>query len=213
MSIQDRFACLFAPLEELSHFKELIASLMSGGVSALYGPDDTQRAHILVSAQRKLGRPMLVLAPNDVAAQRLAEDMNALTDGGCVFMPARDISFLKTAASSRELSMRRIEALGAAAVGEIKALVAPVDAVMHRLMPAAQFREKVLVIDESMCMQPGDMMERLTQAGYERVQLVEARDSAPCAAVFWMCIPWVSRMRCESSSLTTKSIPYAVLTL
>ncbi|MBQ4089289.1 MAG: transcription-repair coupling factor [Clostridia bacterium] len=175
MSIKDRFACLYAPLEELSHFNELVSSLKAGGVSALYGPDDTQRAHMLAAAQRKLGRPMLVLAPNDVAAQRLAEDMNALTDGGCVFMPARDVSFLKTAASSRELSMRRIEALGAAVVGELKALIAPIDAVMHRLMPAAAFREKVLMIDESMCIQPGDLMEKLTQAGYERVQLVEAR--------------------------------------
>ena len=42
-------------------------------------------------------------------------------------------------------------------------------------MPAKAFREKVLTIDESMCIQPGDMMDRLVQAGYERVQLVEAR--------------------------------------
>ena len=88
-SSHDRFACLFAPLEELKEFGELISALASGGVSALYGPDDTQRAHILAAAQRRLGRPMLVIAPNDMAAQRLAEDMNALLDGGCVFMPAR----------------------------------------------------------------------------------------------------------------------------
>ena len=174
-SSHDRFACLFAPLEELKEFGELISALASGGVSALYGPDDTQRAHILAAAQRRLGRPMLVIAPNDMAAQRLAEDMNALLDGGCVFMPARDVSFLKTAASSRELSMRRIEALGAAVTGRLKALVAPVDALMHRLMPPKAFHDKVLELDESMRMQPVEMIARLVDAGYERVQLVEAR--------------------------------------
>jgi len=175
MSIQDRFACLYAPLEELSQFDELIRSVSSGGISALYGPDDTQRAHMLSAAQRKLGKPMLVIAPNDMAAQRLAEDINALLDGGCVFMPSRDVSFLKTAASSRELTMRRIEALGAAAMGGLKVLVAPADALMHRLMPADVFREKIMLVDESMCMQPGDMIAKLVEAGYERVQLVEAR--------------------------------------
>ena len=175
MSIPDRFACLYAPLDELKQFEELITAVSSGGVSALYGPDDTQRAHILAAAQRRLGRPMLVIAPNDMAAQRLAEDMNALLDGGCVFMPPRDVSFLKTAASSRELSMRRIEALGAAAMGSLKVLVAPADALMHRLMPVETFREKIMVLDESMCMQPGDMIAKLVEAGYERVQLVEAR--------------------------------------
>ena len=175
MSSKDRCACLYGPLDGLKQFDELIASLESGGVTALYGPDDTQRAHMLAAAQRRLGKPMLVLAPNDVAAQRLAEDMNALAGGGCVFIPSRDVSFLKTAASSRELSMRRIEALGAAVLGDLKALVAPVDALMHRLMPAADFCDMVLELDESMCMQPGELVAKLVAAGYERVQLVEAR--------------------------------------
>ena len=175
MSIQDRFGCLYTPLDELRHFNELTEAVAKGGVSALYGPDDTQRAHMLAAVQRKLNRPMLVIAPNDVAAQRMAEDMNALLDGGCVFMPPRDVSFLKTAASSHELTMRRIEALGAAAMGDIKVLVTPADALMHRLMPVDGFRDKIMLIDESMCMQPSDMMGRLVDAGYERVQLVEAR--------------------------------------
>jgi hypothetical protein len=36
--------------------------------------------------------------------------------------------------------MRRIEALGAAATGELKALVVPVDAMTHRLMPKKRLR-------------------------------------------------------------------------
>lgn len=80
---------------------------------------------------------MLILTPNDGLAQRLTEDMNALLDGGCVYLPGREVSFVKTAASSREMSMRRIEALGTAATGEARALIVPVDALMHRLMPVS----------------------------------------------------------------------------
>ncbi len=175
MQSDDRFACLFAPLDELTDFAALTGALARGGVFAAYGPDDTQRAHFLSAIWRKTGRPLLILTPTDMNAQRTAEDMNALLGGGCAFLPARDVSFLKTAAASRELSMRRIEALGAAATGELRVLVVPVDALSHRLMPKARFQERILSLDESMRMQPNEMIERLVDAGYERVQLVEGR--------------------------------------
>lgn len=174
MRSDDKFACLFAPLDELNDFNALTGALARGGVFAVYGPDDTQRAHLLAAVQRRTGRPLLILTPTDMNAQKTTEDMNALL-GGCMFLPARDISFLKTAAASRELSMRRIEALGAAATGELKALVVPVDAMAHRLMPKKRFRDRILTLDESMRMQPHEMIERLVDAGYERVQLVEGR--------------------------------------
>ena len=175
MSPEDKFGCLFSPLERLESFSDLKASLASGGVTAMYGPDDTQRAHILAAAQRASGRPMLILTATDMLAQRIMEDMNILLGGGCVFLPTKDISFVKSAATSRELSMRRLEALGAAAMGDVKALVVPVDALMHRLMPRAKFVEHVMEIDDGMVMDPEEMITRLVEAGYERVQLVEGR--------------------------------------
>ena len=170
-----RYQCLFSPLEKLPAFEQLIEELTRGGTTALYGPDDSQKAHLLAAAQEKLSRLMLILTPNDGLAQRLTEDMNALLDGGCVYLPGREVSFVKTAASSREMSMRRIEALGTAATGEARALIVPVDALMHRLMPVSRFREKILLLDQSMRMEPNQLMEKLIEAGYERVQLVEAR--------------------------------------
>ena len=104
--------CLFAPMEALPAFGELARALEKPGVCSAYGPDDAQRAHLLAALARKLDRPLLVIAPNDMAAARMAEDMNVLLGGAARMLPGRDITFLKTAASSRELSMRRIEALG-----------------------------------------------------------------------------------------------------
>ena len=77
-----RYQCLFSPLEKLPAFEQLIEELTRGGTTALYGPDDSQKAHLLAAAQGKLHRPMLILTPNDGLAQRLTEDMNALLDGG-----------------------------------------------------------------------------------------------------------------------------------
>ena len=114
--------CLFKPLDELESFNTLARALEKPGVCSVYGPDDAQRAHLLAAAARRLNRPMIVIEPNDLAASRMAEDMNLLLGGGAKLLPGRDVTFLKTAASSRELSMRRIEALGDCVTGAARAL-------------------------------------------------------------------------------------------
>ena len=170
-----RYRCLFDPLEELESFQSLTKALEKPGVYSAYGPDDAQRAHLIAGVMRKLVRPALVVVPNEMAALRMTEDLGLLLDGRARNLPARDISFLKTAASSRDLAMRRIEALGDCATGKAVALVVSADAMMNRLMPAARFREHIISISESMRMEPSELMSRLTAAGYERVQLVESR--------------------------------------
>ncbi len=170
-----KLGCLFEPLEGMSAFGELISGLEKPGVCSAYGPDDAQRAHLLAAIVRRTGRAMLVIAPNDLAAQRMAEDLNMLLEGGAKHLPARDITFLRAAASSRDLAMRRLDALGDCVGGRVKALVMGADAMMYRMMPPERFRENIINIEEGMQMEPADLIAGLTNAGYERVQLVEAR--------------------------------------
>ena len=170
-----QFDFIFEPLNGLEAFESLARSLQRDGVYSAYGLDDTQRAHLLAALALRADRPLLVLTPNEMAAQRLTEDLNVLLAGRAAMLPPRDISFLRTAASSHELSMRRIEALGRAATGELSALVVPVDAMLHRLISRERFLQHVIEIDESMRLNPTDLIERLVAAGYERVQIVESR--------------------------------------
>ncbi len=167
--------CLFAPLEELEPLNGLAEALRAGKLSAIYGPDDGQRTHFLAALGRKMGRRLVILAPNDGVAMRITEDMNVLLEGGARFLPARDISFVKSSAASRELAMRRIEVIGACVTGEARVLVLSADALMHRMPAPERFRSHVIQLDESARMEPMELIEQLTEAGYERVQLVEAR--------------------------------------
>ena len=167
--------CLFTPLDELESFNELTRALEKPGVCSAYGPDDAQRAHLLSAVARRTGRPVLVIEPNELAASRMAEDMNLLLGGGVRLLPARDVTFLKTAASSRELSMRRIEALGDVMTGAARALVVSADAMLFRMAPPEDFARRIIDISEGMRMEPSELAAKLTSAGYERVHLVEAR--------------------------------------
>ena len=132
-------SCLFAPLEATSEFGALTDALSRPGAALACGLDDAQKLHLTVAAARKLGRPLLFVTSNEVAAQRVREDLNALLGGGAALLPARDISFVRTAASSRELTMRRLEALGAAATGEAKAMVMSAETLLCRQMPRERF--------------------------------------------------------------------------
>ena len=170
-----RYGCLFSPLEELDAFRDLTDALRRPGVYSAYGPDDAQRAHLIAAAVRKLNRPALVIVPNEMAALRMTEDLNLLLDGRVRSLPARELTFLKAAASSHGMTLRRMEALGDCATGKAAALVLSADAMMNRLMPAERLRGHVVEIDDTMRMEPAELMEKLTDAGYERVQLVEAR--------------------------------------
>ncbi|MBQ8088332.1 MAG: hypothetical protein IJ234_07940, partial [Clostridia bacterium] len=167
--------CLFRPLDALSGFQGIVDALGEPCTVCAYGPDDAQRAHLIAALVRALNRPVLVVVPNEMAALRMTDDLNLLLDGRARSLPARDISFLKTAASSRDLMLRRIGALGDCATGEAVALVASVDAMMDRLLPRAQFESHILAIEEGMRIEPAELMEKLVSAGYERVHLVEGR--------------------------------------
>ena len=167
--------CLFTPLDALEPFNELTRALMEPCVCSAYGPDDAQRAHLLSAVTRRLNRPMLVIEPNELAASRMAEDMNLLLGGGARFLPGRDVAFLKTAASSRELSMRRIEALGDVMTGAARVLVLSADTLLFRMAPPKSFSSRLLTLSEGMRMEPAELSAALTGAGYERVQIVEAR--------------------------------------
>ena len=167
--------CLFEPLKQLEAFQALTEAVRANKLCALYGPDDSQRIHMLAGLAHTTGRSMIILAPNDMLALRMTEDLNVLLDGCARFLPARDVSFVKSSAASRDLSMRRIDVIGACITGQARVLVLSADAALHRMAQAQRFRDHVLVLDESARMEPADLMNLLTEAGYERVQLVEAR--------------------------------------
>ncbi len=166
---------IFSPLEGLQGFIQLNGAVKAPGAYAVSGVDDCQRLHLAAALQRKTNRPLLFVTASAQGAQRAAEDLNHLLGGGVMVFPAREVSFLRAAAASRDLAMRRLEALGMAATGQLRALVAPVDALMDRLMPRDRFLRDVFTVREGMRLDPVDMIAHLMEAGYERVDVTEAR--------------------------------------
>ena len=166
---------LLRPLEGLESYRQLRQALEKPGAQGVFGLDDSQRLHLLAGLCRDTGRPLILVVPSEQAAARCVQDLSALLPGGVMAFPAREVSFLRTAASSRELNMGRLHALGLAVTGRLSALVVPADALLHRLMPRQVFEKNVIRVREGERRDPASLMDALIAAGYERVDVTEAR--------------------------------------
>ena len=175
------YKLLFEPLHELKEYGELLALTRAEPgkrpprrTVELVGLSDSQRAHVLAALSRDTGRPLLVVAPNQLAAEHLLSDLSRLLEREAALLPAREVSF-SSLASSHELSSRRLDALYRAASGQLRALVVPVDSMLHRLMPRSVFAGCIMTFREGDCHPLGELTRQLIAAGYERVDMIEGR--------------------------------------
>ncbi len=175
MSQQSKLDWLFAPLQEQETYNKLLSSVDKSGVFAVTGLDDTARLHMLAALSRATGRMLLFVTATEHGAQKAADDLSAMLEGRVKLFPSREVSFLKVAAASRELAARRIEALGAALSGGLKAIAAPVDSLLFSLMPADTFKKSIILLQRGMVIDPAKLSEMLTNAGYEACDAVENR--------------------------------------
>ncbi len=76
--------------------------------------------------------------------------------GGAMAFPAREVSFLRARGRQPRPRDAAPEALGMAATRQLKAQVAPVDALLDRLMPRARFLKDVFTVREGMRLDPGE---------------------------------------------------------
>ncbi len=171
----DSLSWLFAPLEEVESFRRLEQAVSRKGAYSVCGLDDTQRLHMIAALARKTNRMLLLVTATEQLARSAADDLNTFLGGKVSIFPSREVSFHRVAAASSDLSARRLETLGAASAGQLRAVVAPVDALLHPLMPRKNFIDNVTLLKEGMMIEPTDLIDKLTAAGYERVDVVEAR--------------------------------------
>ena len=146
----------------------------NGKAVNVFGLSESSAAYFAAALQELTGRDCLIVEANEMLCRSTAEAIEHLLPGRTAILPPRDVTFLRTAAAGRELTLRRLRALGDAASGKKQILVTCTDALMDRLMDAQSFSKLCLRLSRGERHEPEDVMARLTDAGYVRVQLVEA---------------------------------------
>ena len=144
-------------------------------VIAASGLSGAQKAHLAAALAAQTDRPLLYLCESERAAGAVMEDLSALLGGGVSLFPAREITFYQEVAARREVACRRIETLARLVTGQIRVVVCPADALLHRLMPRSTFNAHTIRLRPGDVMPPDDLVARLLAGGYTREYMVEGR--------------------------------------
>ena len=160
-------------------FARLAETLTAGGGPvAAFGLPEAHKSHIAAAlAAREPGRTVLLVTSTDTAAVRMRADAEALgVDTGLLL--SRETPLVHVLNVSGERVGERVRALLLLAEGRPGVVVASMAALLQRVAPKAAFLRQRLALSSGDELEPRALMERLVQAGYERVQMVEGRGQA-----------------------------------
>ena len=167
---------LFDALSGYAPFEQIVReSGKEQAVIAASGLAGAQKAHLACALSERTGRPLLFLCESERAAAQTMEDLSALLGGGVSLFPAREITFYQDVAASREVAYRRIETLRRLVAGKTRAVVAPADALLHRVMPRAVFYANTISLRVGEQVPTDELLCRLLAAGYTREYMVEGK--------------------------------------
>ncbi|HPS80597.1 MAG TPA: transcription-repair coupling factor, partial [Candidatus Limiplasma sp.] len=165
---------LFSAYSALEEWKALLKKLPEERCIALTGMSEGEKPFFAAALAHRTGRPVLLLSPTELVAQKQAQDINRLIGGGAAMLPTRDVQFSR-AASSQESTWQRLNVLDEAAANRLRVLCASAEGALDRCCAAKRYREASIRLSEGGVYSPTLLMEQLVKHGYERVPMVEGK--------------------------------------
>ena len=144
-----------------------------GGFPALItGLSGVHRAQLAAALGLRTGRSVLLLTPDEAAAEALAGDLAAFTGERPVLLTGREFVFISADAVSRQTEQRRLGALREL-LGGARYTIITAQGLFQRAMPPEDFRRAAFDIDLKSRLEPGDAEDALLRCGYSRAAQVE----------------------------------------
>lgn len=159
----DRVPSAEAVLESLKNGKTPVA---------LNGLSATAAAVFVSAAAYKLKRPALVIVRDDADALRVSADINSSGTKALLF-PSRDVTFAKSAGSSKEYEHKRTDTLSKIIEGDFGVVVASAEAVLQPVASNDSFSSGVFTLTLGEEINPDTLCSRLTKIGYTLTEQVD----------------------------------------
>jgi transcription-repair coupling factor (superfamily II helicase) len=139
------------------------------------GLSSAQKSFVIAGLVQAMRQTALIITASDQEAAGLTEDLkNLLPDLKVMTFPARRLLPYQVFAYSKEILRQRMEVLESLCRGENPVIIAPVEALMRRLGPCADFCSARLELNVGQRYELPQMVSCLHEHGYERVNLVES---------------------------------------
>lgn len=157
------------------------ATLAAGrGPVAAFGLPEAHKSHMaaaLSAAGTGAPRTVLLVTSTDTAAVRMRADAEALGVAASQLLQ-RETPLVRVMNASGERAGERVRALMQLATGQPGVVVASMAALMQRVAPKEAFLRQRIELHTGDETEPRALLERLCEAGYERVEMVEGRGQA-----------------------------------
>ena len=164
---------LLNALRDLPEYGTIRSTLRKDRSVGVSGAAQINRSHLIAALYRELGRPLLVICQDELAAQRTREELSAFLGEACPVLPGRDLTFYDTAAASRQWEQRRLRQLWDLAAGRTRLQIVTWESLSLRTLPKAVLLEAALTLRQGAQLAPEALCLRLLRAGYTRCSLVE----------------------------------------
>ncbi len=161
-------------LDSSKEFNTVVSEAVKGNFPiSISGCADAQKAHIIDSIARKLGKKVFVVTYNDIQARRLAGDLSFFTDNECVYIPPKETVLYEVEASNHEIDNKRAAALGELSKGADA--VVSIESLLHFVAAKNDFNSMQLEFNYGGVTEADSLAEKLVKMGYARVDTVNLR--------------------------------------
>ena len=141
--------------------------------AAATGLAPVHRAQVAAAVSMQSGRPLVMVCTDEGEANRLAEDLEALTGVVPGRLLARELFVKAGTVISRQWEMGRIAVLHELSRGQCPLLVATVEGLMQKTCPPERMREAAITLQTGERFDLGRLPQQLVDAGYTRCDQVE----------------------------------------
>lgn len=154
-------------------FQGLLAAQKKNEPVAVSGGQQINHAHLISAFYQETGRPVVAICQDDMAAKRMAQDLEAFLGISVTLLPSRDLTFYDVAGVSRQWEQKRLRILYEMSLGRVPVLVASLEAACLRTVPKQTLWDAAIVLKQSGQYDIDALCDRLVKAGYARCTLVE----------------------------------------
>lgn len=165
----------FRPLLETQEYINIARGLQKKlGLQSVFGLTSSQISYLTAALTGTWGDSILFLAASTQSAKKKAVDLKTLMPGREVTLfPDVDPVPFGAIAQSREVMTQRLRAIEKIMNTQGVVVVAPIGAILKKLVPPAVFIENRFNLEVGLRIDLQDISLRLVNQGYERVEMVE----------------------------------------
>ena len=148
---------------------------LEGGVSPVLvsGLSGIHRAALSAAMYSEMGRPMVIICPDETAAEAMEKDVSAFLNIRPTMITNRDFTFYSAESVSRQAEQRRLAAFDVL-LGEGQTLtICTVSGLLQRTLPPEYFVKASFSLTLGGVISPEEAERRLLLCGYIRTEQVE----------------------------------------